>query len=86
MKGYRQIVEEKIGRGLDSKEHVHHINGDHNDNRIENLRIVSPSEHRQIHWQMEQDEWERTHQRELAMLTRLIDDIYEETIQPFIGD
>ena len=29
--------------------HIHHINGDNHDNRIENLQIVTPTEHRHIH-------------------------------------
>jgi len=28
---------------------IHHINGNHRDNRIENLMIVSSSEHRKLH-------------------------------------
>jgi hypothetical protein len=29
--------------------HVHHINGDTQDNRIENLTLVTPKEHRNVH-------------------------------------
>ena len=29
--------------------HVHHINRDNQDNRIENLRLVTPAEHRHLH-------------------------------------
>ena len=28
---------------------IHHINGDHNDNRIENLTLVTRSEHQKLH-------------------------------------
>lgn len=46
---HRKIMEEYLGRKLSTKEHVHHVNGDPTDNRIENLSIVSPSEHGKIH-------------------------------------
>lgn len=43
---HRQIAENTIGRKLKSHEHVHHINKNHKDNRIENLAICSnPSAH-----------------------------------------
>lgn len=46
---HRYLMEVKIGRNLKKNEHVHHINGDFTDNRIENLKIVTPQEHRHIH-------------------------------------
>lgn len=36
---YRKMVEDYIGRELDKDERVHHINKDHNDNRLENLFV-----------------------------------------------
>jgi hypothetical protein len=47
---HRHIMEEKIGRKLKRNEIVHHINGDKHDNRIENLEIISQSEHIKKHF------------------------------------
>ncbi len=41
----RVIMEEKLGRVLNSSEIVHHINGDPSDDRIENLIILNRSKH-----------------------------------------
>jgi hypothetical protein len=46
---HRLIMENKIGRKLHRWEFVHHINGIRNDNRIENLQIMTPSEHTKLH-------------------------------------
>ena len=43
----RYLMEQKLGRVLDSTEHIDHINGDHTDNRIENLQILSQKENNQ---------------------------------------
>lgn len=45
----RYLMENKIGRKLKTKEHVHHINGDCLDDRIDNLLIVSRAEHLKLH-------------------------------------
>jgi hypothetical protein len=42
---HRYLASIKIGRWLDTKEHVDHINGIKTDNRSENLQILSTSEH-----------------------------------------
>ena len=42
---HRIVAENKEGRILSVKEHVHHINGDGHDNRPENLQVLSASTH-----------------------------------------
>lgn len=47
---YREIMEKYLGRELGPLEVVHHINGDHKDNRIENLQLFNnQQEHSCIH-------------------------------------
>lgn len=46
---HRLVVEKRIGRKLRSYEHIHHINGDVQDNRLENLAVVNASEHSKKH-------------------------------------
>jgi hypothetical protein len=46
---YRWVMEQHLGRPLADDEHVHHINGDSTDDRVENLMILSPSEHSRLH-------------------------------------
>lgn len=46
---YRSIVEAAIGRKLRRGEVIHHINGDRTDNRLENLQIMTNSEHSRLH-------------------------------------
>lgn len=52
-KGYvkqsRLIMEEILGRYLLSNEHIHHLNGIRDDDRIENLVMITKSKHMSIH-------------------------------------
>lgn len=46
---HRLVMAEHLGRQLLPAEIVHHINEDDNDNRLENLQLVTRSEHIAIH-------------------------------------
>jgi hypothetical protein len=46
---HRHLMEIKIGRKLTFNEIVHHKNGNKNDNNIENLELISRSEHMKKH-------------------------------------
>lgn len=61
IKEHRLIMQKYLGRELDSNEHVHHKNGDRLDNRIENLKIMTVSEHMRLHRQSIRQPQKKTH-------------------------
>jgi transposase len=58
---HRYIMEQKLNRKLQFNEIVHHVNGDKHDNRIENLSVVSRSEHLSIHPEI-REKWNKKNQ------------------------
>lgn len=60
LRKHRFVMEEFIGRSLSKNELVHHIDGNRQNNDIENLKIVTRSEHKKLHPEIGKDtQWKQ---------------------------
>lgn len=50
---HRHVASVSLGRWLSSEEHVHHIDGNRQNNTPSNLMVLSPKEHGELHHQVE---------------------------------
>lgn len=57
---HRLVIEKKTGEYLSPDLVVHHINFKRDDNRIENLRVMTKSEHRKLHSEERKKKKERS--------------------------
>ncbi len=53
---HRVMMENKMGRPLDNKEDVHHVDGNKYNDSIDNLSLISHAEHSSLHGRVERIE------------------------------
>ena len=78
---YRYLMEQKIGRKLTSDEAVHHINSNHEDNRIENLQLMTRSEHASLHGRQQKGSGKSSEEGLCDILVRDITEDDKETLK-----
>ena len=58
---HREAMERKLGRKLQSGEHIHHIDGDPKNNSLDNLELTDHSTHMSVHSPVRQRQWRPVH-------------------------
>ncbi len=54
---HRYVMEQELGRSLESQEDIHHIDGNRQNNSIDNLILFkNRSEHLKYHWRLEKEQ------------------------------
>lgn len=77
--GYREIVENYIGRKLKSKEIIHHKDGDSCNDNLDNLEITTQKEHHKKK-HLNREDWESRVSKKLDdnfLSSILMDDFYQ---------
>ena len=74
----RKLMQEHLGRKLEKYEQVHHMNGDKLDNRIENLMLLTWSEHTKLHHSMRKQEIDKLRGR-IVELEKELNEIKNNT-------
>ena len=83
---HRYLMEQKLKRKLSFNEVVHHVNGDKFDNRIENLEVLSRSEHMKKHPEiLEKWKEKNTHNLDMDKIIDMYKTMKIKTIAGKIG-
>lgn len=67
-----QYIYEKEKGKIKKGYHVHHIDGDKDNNKIENLELITPSEHSKRHWEeMSREDYEKWYKKQKKHLDKI---------------